>query len=97
MSVKQSYKNHQRAFQLEENEDGKVYGEGDVNKRHPFPKGWMGRVVVRQSQVETLTSGSVVEDPGSVRIMNYETEVYDKMVKTEGFLAYKIQVLHDPR
>lgn len=87
-----------KAYQLEENEDGKVFGELDVNKQHPFPKGWMGRVVVRQSAVEKLASGTIVEDPGSIRIMNYETEVFNRLGKTEFFVyPMKVTILHDPR
>lgn len=86
-----------KAYQLDEAEDGQVYGEFDVNKRHPFQKGWMGRVVVRQVEVTRLASGSIVEDPGTVRIMNYETEVMDTLERTKGFGATKYTILHDPR
>lgn len=87
-----------KAYQLEEAEDGQVYGEFDVKKQHPFPKGWMGRVVVRQVDVQTLNSGSVVEDPATVKVMNYETEVYDNLERKKLFSDnVKMSILHDPR
>lgn len=86
-----------KAYQLDEAEDGKVYGELDIKKQHPFPKGWMGRVVVRQVEVTKLASGAVVEDPGTVRIMNYETEVMDVLERDRAFGQTKYTILHDPR
>lgn len=86
-----------RAYQLDENDEGLVFGEGDEKKQYPFKKGWMANVVVKQSKVETLGSGAVVEDPSSIRVMNYEVEVYDKLIRTEGFGNLRVQVLHDPR
>lgn len=90
-------KKQKRAYQLDENEDGLVYGDGDAHKKFPFPKGWMGRVVVRQSEVTQVGAGEYVEIPSSVKIMNYETEVYDQLIRTGGFGESKILVLHDPR
>ena len=92
MSKKQS-----RAYQLDENEDGLVFGASDSQKQYPFKKEWMGRVVVRQSEITQVGAGEYVEVPSSVRIMNYESEVYDKLVKTVGFGDLKVLVLHDPR
>lgn len=90
-------KNQKRAYQLDENEEGLVFGDGDTHKRHPFPKGWMGRVVVRQSDVTQVGAGEYVEIPSSVKVMNYEVDTYDKLVRTGGFGELKILVLHDPR
>jgi hypothetical protein len=87
-----------KAYQLDEADDDQVYGEFDEKHLHPFPKGWMGRVVVRQVDVQQLASGSIVEDPGTIKIMNYETEVYNHLVEKKLFGSnVKVSVLHDPR
>lgn len=87
----------QKAYQLDEAEDGKVYGELDVKQQHPFPKGWMGRVVVRQVDLANVGNNETVEIPSTIRVMNYETEVMDMLERTKGFGATKYTILHDPR
>lgn len=87
-----------KAYQLDEAEDDQVYGELDAKHQHPFPKGWMGRVVVRQVEIQKLNSGAIVEDPGTVKLMNYETEVMDHLEKKNLFDSnVKVTILHDPR
>lgn len=87
-----------KAYQLEESENGEVFGELDVKKQHSFPKGWMGRVVVRQVDVMKAPSGAHVEDPGTVKVMNYETEVFEKLERNKLFDSnIKVTILHDPR
>ena len=87
-----------RASQLEQNEDGDVFGKFDANKKHPFKPGWLEMVVVKQEIVETLSSGSVVVDPASIRIMPYDVATFNKLEKIEGFdKNTKVTILHDPR
>lgn len=79
------------------NENGMVFGENDKDKLHPFKPEWLQRVVVRQSNVERMSSGTMVEDPSSVRVKPYEAEVFTHLVKTGGFGDLKVIILHDPR
>lgn len=79
------------------NEDGMVFGENDTDKLHPFKPEWLQRVVVRQSNVERMSSGTMVEDPSSIRIKPYEVESFNALIKTGGFGDLKVIILHDPR
>jgi len=81
----------------EVNEDGKVFGEFDTEKRYPFPVGWMGMVVVTQYNVETMGSGTKQVDEGTRRTMPYEPAVFSKLVKDGGFEEMQYFILHDPR
>ena len=86
-----------RAIQPEVDENGNVFGEFDANKQHPFPPGWLDRVVVRQSNIERLSSGDIVEIPSSVRLINYEVANFNHMIKNELFADLQVKILHDPR
>lgn len=79
------------------NENGLVFGENDTDKKHPFKPEWLQRVVVRQSNIERMSSGTMVEDPSSVRVKPYEIEVFNMLIKTGGFGDLKVIILHDPR
>jgi hypothetical protein len=79
------------------NEDGKVYGEFDTAQKYPFPAGWWNSVVVTQYNVETMGSGHKQIDEGSRRTMPYGVDVFNKLVKDQGFEDLQYFILHDPR
>jgi len=74
-------------------------------EKYKIPGTEKNNYVVRHSREEKTTSGSVIEDPGSVRIQFYRPEVYNEMIrenektgKKNAFLEMgeKAIVLHDP-
>lgn len=74
-------------------------------EKYQIPGREKGNFVVRHSREEKTTSGTVIEDPGSVRIQFYRPEVYAEMIrenekagKKNAFveMGEKVIVLHDP-
>lgn len=85
----------------------RMYGNKDDKKRLEFETKFADHYLVRHFRFEKLSSGSVVEDPGSSRYQFYDEETFDNLsnqaVKDGKQMPSKFQiqgleveVLHDP-
>ncbi len=91
----------QEAFNNAETNSGKIKGNRDSS--YEFDEKEAGMFHIRHSRMETLASGSTVEDPGSVRIQKYGIRFIEdqKINKEKGEpsiwdMGETVKILHDP-
>lgn len=77
--------------------------QGNLDSSYEFDKKDADHYHVRHSRMEKLTSGVVIEDPGSVRFQQYRKEVFeDQILNQEKGLpsiwdnGEALKVVHDP-
>lgn len=74
--------------------DGKMFGNKDPEKKYPFEKTWAAGIVVRQSH--NVPGRDDLIDPKTVQFQVYEPDVFQGLIKNEGFIGWNVEIIHDP-
>lgn len=76
----------------------KVYGNKDKNKEYPFLVDESGFYHVRTSRSFRTPSGTVMEDPGSIRLQAVRPEQFDFHLNAKSYekQGLTVEIVHDP-